>query len=327
MGKFIDLTGQKFNYLTVIERFYDPTNKKIVKWKCICECGNECIVSSKNLRNEHTKSCGCLITKANKLNAQNRLDDLTGKVFGKLTVLNRVENKRNNTCWKCKCQCGKTIEVISYNLKNGNTQSWRCLQKMRTSNARKKDITMKRFGNLTALYPTKNRSNDKKVIWHCLCDCGNYIDLSIGCLTSGNTSSCGCLGQSKGENKIELLLKNNNIDFKRQKHFDNCKFPDTNYYAYFDFYLPKYNLLIEYDGEQHYYYSDNKNTWNTRENFIKVLEHDKYKNDWCRENNITLIRIPYTHYEDLSITDLLPNTSNFIFKVEGREYIDRLINF
>lgn len=303
----------KFNHLTVVERFCDNTNRKIVKWRCVCECGNECIVSGANLKNGHTKSCGCLIARSNKLNAKNRTDDLTGKVFGNLTVLYRIENKGKNTCWKCRCQCGNTTEVISYNLKNGNTKSCGCLQKTRTSEARKNNICMKEFGKLTALYPTKNRSSDKKIVWHCLCDCGNYVDLSVGCLTSGNTLSCGCIGKSKGEEKIELLLRRNNIVFERQKHFNSCKFPDTNYYAYFDFYLPKYHLLIEYDGEQHFYYSNNKNTWNNKENFKKVIEHDTYKNNWCINNNFILIRIPFTHYEKLEIKDLLPNTSKFIY--------------
>lgn len=302
----------KFNHLTVLERFYDERNKKIVKWKCLCECGNECIVRSSYLKNGHTKSCGCYIAKANKLNAQNRVDNLVGKTFGKLTVLRRVENKSNATYWECRCQCGKVIEVISYNLKNGNTQSCGCLQKEKTSNARKKYISMKRFGYLTALYPTLSRSNDKKIIWHCKCDCGNYIDVPIGSLTSGNTSSCGCLGKSKGEDKIETILNNNNIEYEKQKHFNSCKFPDTNYHAYFDFYLPKYNLLIEYDGHQHFHYASSENTWNTKDNFEKTVEHDKYKNEWCKKNKIMLIRIPYTQYEELNIKDLLPNTSRFV---------------
>ena len=317
IGKYIDLTGLKFNYLTVIERIYDKTDKKTVKWKCLCECGNECIVRGSNLKNGHTKSCGCYISTINKINAKKRQDDLTDKIFGSLQVLCKAKNKNGNTYWKCKCKCGNEIEVLSYNLKNGNTKSCGCLQKNRTSNVRKSDITMKKFGKLTALYPTTKRSSDNKIIWHCKCECGNYIDISIACLTSGNTSSCGCIGKSKGEGKIEQLLKDNNIVFEKQKHFDNCRFPDTNYHAYFDFYIPDYNLLIEYDGNQHFYYFDSQNTWNNKDNFQKVLEHDNYKNDWCINNNITLIRIPYTHYKELSINDLLPSTSNFIFKKEN----------
>ena len=56
-----DLTGQKFNYLTVIE-FY-PTEKGESRWRCKCDCGNEAIVIGKHLISGHTKSCGCYVVK------------------------------------------------------------------------------------------------------------------------------------------------------------------------------------------------------------------------------------------------------------------------
>lgn len=57
MGTFIDLTGQRFGSLTVIERDF---TKSTTAWKCQCDCGNECVVFSANLTRGHTKSCGCL---------------------------------------------------------------------------------------------------------------------------------------------------------------------------------------------------------------------------------------------------------------------------
>jgi hypothetical protein len=58
------LTGQKFGRLTVVERAEDyivPKNgKHAPKWKCVCDCGNECVVSGGSLKNGYTKSCGCL---------------------------------------------------------------------------------------------------------------------------------------------------------------------------------------------------------------------------------------------------------------------------
>lgn len=58
MGKFIDLLGQKFGRLTVIERM--PNNKrKQAVWKCLCDCGNEVIVEAGHLRSGHSQSCGC----------------------------------------------------------------------------------------------------------------------------------------------------------------------------------------------------------------------------------------------------------------------------
>ena len=62
MGKFIDLTKQKFTRLTVIKRAEDhvqPNGRHRVQWLCKCDCGNEVIVDGDNLRTSHTKSCGC----------------------------------------------------------------------------------------------------------------------------------------------------------------------------------------------------------------------------------------------------------------------------
>lgn len=58
MGKFIDITGQKFNRLKVIKRYGYSTDKHIT-WLCECECGNKAIVTGKQLRSGQTKSCGC----------------------------------------------------------------------------------------------------------------------------------------------------------------------------------------------------------------------------------------------------------------------------
>lgn len=59
--KGIDLTSRVFNRLTVIDKIYiNKNDKRILKWKCLCECGNYTIVSGDKLKSGHTKSCGCL---------------------------------------------------------------------------------------------------------------------------------------------------------------------------------------------------------------------------------------------------------------------------
>lgn len=59
MGRFVDLTGKKFNKLTVLERVNNKTGNRY-KWKCLCDCGNITLVYPQNLKNGHTKSCGCI---------------------------------------------------------------------------------------------------------------------------------------------------------------------------------------------------------------------------------------------------------------------------
>ena len=55
-----------------------------------------------------------------------KFQDLTGKRFNRLTVIKRVKNRGNLTCWLCKCDCGNEVEVIGSNLKRGTTKSCGC---------------------------------------------------------------------------------------------------------------------------------------------------------------------------------------------------------
>lgn len=85
-------------------------------------------------------------------------------------------------------------------------------------------------------------------MWLCKCDCGQTAIVETSNLTTGNTKSCGCLRESAGELAIKNLLTNLDIEFETQKTFKSCVFKDTSSPARFDFYLPAYNILLEYDG-------------------------------------------------------------------------------
>ena len=106
---------------------------------------------------------------------------------------------------------------------------------------------------------------------------------------------------------IKDYLYNHNIEFIPQKKFSNCK--DIKELP-FDFYLPFYNMAIEYDGEQHFFPVDFNGLGNDYANkqFNKTTLHDRIKNEYCLKNNITLIRIPY--YEIKNINNILNNKIN-----------------
>lgn len=119
MGKFVDLTGQRFGKLVVLEK----TNKRdaggSVMWLCRCDCGNKKAISSNSLRRGLSKSCGC---------EQIKLDDLTGRRFGRLTVvsLDKYEPSSHSTRWNCVCDCGKKKSVLASCLKEGLVTSCGC---------------------------------------------------------------------------------------------------------------------------------------------------------------------------------------------------------
>lgn len=112
-------------------------------------------------------------------------------------------------------------------------------------------------------------------------------------MTKGNAQSCGCL-VSKGEELLKKILIQTNIKFISQKTYEDCVNPKTNKPLKFDFYLPDYNCCIEYDGEQHFRYSNNG--WNNKEHFENTQYRDNIKNLYCKNHNIKLVRIPYTDF-------------------------------
>jgi hypothetical protein len=81
-----------------------------------------------------------------------------------------------------------------------------------------------------------------------------------------------------------------NIPYIEQKTFDLCRNPKTNTLLRFDFYIPHLNLCIEYDGELHYRSSS---IFGGDETLSRIKKNDMIKTNWCLENNIKLIRIPY----------------------------------
>lgn len=81
----------------------------------------------------------------------NNIVDLTGKTFGRLTVIKRAENRGKTVYWLCKCECGNTKEIMGKSLKNGDTRSCGCTQRNITCAMRTKDLTGQEFGRLTII--------------------------------------------------------------------------------------------------------------------------------------------------------------------------------
>jgi hypothetical protein len=180
MSHFIDLTGKQFGKWQVI-RIADRRKDKDIRWLCRCSCEEETVkaVPGYALRSGKSKSCGC------------RRENLIGKRFGLLTVVERSEKKDGKfRYWRCVCDCGnEKISRTSY-LKNGNTSSCGCL---RAKNRVKENLTRyigKRFSDLTVTaYENKT--------WVCTCVCGNKTTATISALKGGKKKSCGCLVQRK----------------------------------------------------------------------------------------------------------------------------------
>lgn len=125
MGKFIDLTGQRFGRLVVIENMGANNNRKIT-YLCLCDCGVEKIIVGQDLVNGATKSCGCI--KKEMLEERNFID-LTNKKFGKLKIIRKIGlNNNKKTTYLCICDCGIEKVIVGQSLISGATKSCGCLK-------------------------------------------------------------------------------------------------------------------------------------------------------------------------------------------------------
>jgi len=117
--------------------------------------------------------------------------DLTGQVFGRLTVVQFVEKVGCHSRWECLCECGQRKNVLGTHLVQQKILSCGCYGRERTSETNRKDIANQRFGRLVAQTPVGRRRSF--VLWRCLCDCGQQTDVASAKLLNGITKSCGCL--------------------------------------------------------------------------------------------------------------------------------------
>lgn len=148
--------------------------------------------------------------------------DLSGQKFGGLTVIKRMGTVNNKSKSLCVCECGKYISVRNQLLKNGGTKSCGCLRKENISRRSVKDLTDYRFGRLLVIKDSGKRYG-KKVLWECLCNCGNIKLVLSYDLTKGKTKSCGCYSKellhTTGTNH-----RNWNLDLTNEERIINRDF-------------------------------------------------------------------------------------------------------
>lgn len=326
MPNKIDLTGQRFGRLVVLEEEKPRTTKRI-KWICQCECGNIKAIGANELRSGKTLSCGCLRNDRIKEAIGNKLE---GQKFGRLTVIKQVDSILEpsgtlRTAWLCKCDCGNEVIVKTINLKSGDTKSCGC-QNLDSLSQRKKDLTGKRFGRLVVLEidkeKMKNRKDyDTRAYWKCKCDCGSFATVSSSCLIQGDTNSCGCL-HSVGEEKIGKILTKSQISFQREYSFQDLlgvKKPLRFDFAVFE--NEKIKYLIEYQGEQHFYPVE---FFGGIEQFSLQQDYDTRKKEYCQNNGIPLVLISYFDLEKIDL-NMIEERYNEAKKIYGHRKNEREI--
>lgn len=227
-------------------------------------------------------------------------EDLTGRVFGRLTVIGRAEDYTSKSgisqpVWICKCECGNIVKEKQYVLKSGSVNSCGCLKSETTSDRLSLHIEGQKFGKLTVLKRDgtfTGTDGTQYSTWTCQCDCGTQKVIKGHDLVSGKIKSCGCL-MSFGESEISRILSENNIIFIPQFTFPDL-ISDRGGHLRFDFAITdnEQNLifLLEYQGIQHYVPRPGY-----KDDFGKMQREitDKLKKEYCLERNIKLEEITY----------------------------------
>ena len=262
-----DIMGQKFGKLTVISFAYTKDNRAY--WHCICDCDKDkeikkdVIVSGKELRSGKIRSCGCLHKDA----GRDHIHDLTGQVFGMLTVKYLVGSDDNSRAiWHCKCDCGNEIDVTGHKLIAGNNTSCGNHRPERMKTAMFKYAFDNRPNYpqwfIDELYyeEDKQRAMNKTLltteyVWFLCEEHGKYkqivnshISLSTltkqhGCPTCGNyIASRGSKSEIEIKEYLQLLT---DAEITKPRILD---ISDGGYSKEIDIFMESKNLGIEYNG-------------------------------------------------------------------------------
>lgn len=155
-------------------------------------------------------------------------------------------------------------------------------------------IKKNNYNNIALDWRIGNNHNQPEVLFQCKCGRTFWRNFNLWKTKKYHLCSLCSKNTSIYEIKVENFLINNNIEYIRQKRFKECKNKRS---LPFDFYLSEYNICIEVDGEQHFdknrifaYNIDKEKDFELRN------ELDNIKTQYCKDNNIKLLRIPYWEF-------------------------------
>ncbi|MCJ7965661.1 hypothetical protein MT487_01065 [Lachnospiraceae bacterium NSJ-171] len=201
---------------------------------------------------------------------------------------------------KCRCKIDENIWFTTPDsLLNNKTGCPICANRKNGERCRKTNdefLRQLKIINPNILPMEEYNTNHEKMLCKCLVH--NYQWYVSPNKILRRRTGCPKCASYHNENVIANILDKWGFEYTMQKRFSDCKDINT---LPFDFYLNKYNTAIEYDGEQHYY-PIFKTKYPLDENISRleyVQKHDEIKNQYCKDNNIFLIRIPYWDNDDI----------------------------
>jgi len=288
-------------------KIYSKKYKKAnidLQWKCLKRDCGEIFEYSWNKISQ--KNIGCPYCSGHKVNIKNCL------ATKRPDLIEEWHSIKNGDLTPYDVTCG-CIKIVWWQCKKGH--EWQDSINNRTNIIHNRNCSYcigkrpSKDYNLSIINPklseewnyNKNRKkpeeytpvSGQRVWWKCR-ECGHEWKAQISNRSNGN--GCPECSESKGEKKISEYLNINKIYYIPQKEFEGLIGLGNGNLSY-DFYLPDYNLLIEYQGGQHEKFI--KWIHIIYENFEKQLEHDKRKKEYAINNNINLLEIWYWDFDNI----------------------------
>jgi len=276
--------GNKYNYFNIIYRDY------YTKVKIICKKHG----IFKQMPIHHLKGSGCPKCAKNfKLTTKGFIKKAK-KIHGNKYDYSNVNYNNNRTKVEIICSIHGKFKQSPVNHLSGNGCQ-KCARNIKLTTSEFIERAKKIHGDEYDYSNIKYKNNHTKIIIICKKH-GEFKQTPMNHL---NRDGCPiCNNKSKGEKIIRGFLKTKKINFIYQKKYSDCK---NKRCLPFDFYIKEKNILIEYDGKQHYEpisFGSQSNT-KIKQNFKKTQQNDKIKTEYAKKNNIKLIRIPYTKFNDI----------------------------
>lgn len=239
--------------------------------------------------------CGCEVCRREKIGNKNRKtkDEFIKqlmKINDKIEIIGEYTNCKDKI--QCRCQIhNEFFEITPDHLMGGETGCQSCIDIKQHNAGLKSHDTF--LNQIKAINPNLNilgryDGSHVRIEVECL-NCGNIWTPFAGSLVSG--FGCPRCASSKGEKKIKTFLESYNITFTPQKTFKGLVGVGGKLLSY-DFYLPDFNLLIEYQGQFH----DGTVPFQTEGELLIQKEHDKRKATYAQLNHIKLLEIWYWDY-------------------------------
>lgn len=282
------------NEYTFLDQYVNSSTKIRVKHN---KCGTIYKTTPNNFLRGHGRCPKCTLKEdlkpKNTKTFKEQLEDLHPNQY---EVLDPYVN--NHTKIRVKhLVCGHVWSVMPKNLLHRSGCPY-CANNIKSNTAQFIKKVKSKYGDQYTILD-KYKTNKIKLRVRCN-NCGHVWKIKPDNLLNG----CGCpqCASSKGEKYVLKALTKLNIKEVSQKTFKDLKNPKTNYALRFDFYIPDYNMCIEYDGKQHY---KPINYFGGIDGYKSRKYRDQLKNQYCKEHNIKLLRIPYTYNTYDKIRNLL----------------------